>query len=343
LTGTIVTFGELMMRLTPPGFERILQTPFFHASFGGGEANVAVSLASFGLPAAFVTVLPDNAIADAAVAEMRKLSVDISRLARGPGRMGVYYLEQGISQRPSRVVYDRDCTALALASPHSIDWNSVLDRAAWFHITGITPGLSEAAARLTLNAVRAAKSKGVTVSCDLNYRKNLWRWGKAACEIMPEVVEQVDILIANEEDIQLCLGIGNDMDVHRANLEASRYEDLTASVLAKFPELRAVAVTLRESHSASHNGWSACINDRVGFYTSRKYDITHIADRVGAGDSFSAGLIYGMQELEDQKEALEFAVAASCLKHTIPGDFNRIGVAEVQSLLDNGGSGRVQR
>jgi 2-dehydro-3-deoxygluconokinase len=342
--GTTVTFGELMMRLAPPGFERILQTPVFHASFGGAEANVAVSLASLGLPAAFVTVLPaDNSIADAALAEMRKSGIDTSHVLRGRGRMGVYYLEPGVCQRPPKVLYDRDGTAIALASPQSIDWESTLKDAAWLHVTGITPAISESAACLTLSAARTARDKGITVSCDLNYRKSLWQWGKTASQVMPGIAEQADVLMANEEDVQLSLGMRHEVDVHGGTLETSGYRDLTESLLLKYPRVRAVAVTLRQSYSASHNGWSACLNDRSEFYTSRSYEITHIVDRVGAGDSFSAGLIFGLQKLDNYKDALEFAVAASCLKHSIPGDFNRLSLAEVQSLLDDGGSGRVQR
>lgn len=341
---TIVTFGEIMLRLAPPAFERILQTPSFRASFGGGEANVAVSLAAFGLPSALVTVLPeDNPIADATVAEMRKLGVDTSRIIRAKGRMGIYYLEPGVNQRPSKVVYDRDCSAFALAAPDCIDWNAMLEGAGWFHVTGVTPGISKAATCLTVEAVRAARQRGMVVSCDLNHRNNLWRWGKTASCVMPEIVSGVDILIANEEDIQLSLGIGKNIDVHAGMLDAAKYEDLTATVLSQYPSLKTVAVTLRESHSASCNGWSACMKTRTHFLTSRKYEITNIVDRVGAGDSFSAGLIYGLQQLPDQPKALEFAVAASCLKHSIPGDFNRLTVAEVFSLLNNGGSGRVQR
>jgi 2-dehydro-3-deoxygluconokinase len=344
MTGPTVTFGEVMLRLNPPGFERILQSPFFHASFAGGEANVAVSLASFGISAAFITVLPaDNPIADAAVAEMRKFGVDTSRVLRGKGRMGVFYLEAGASQRSSKVVYDRDGSAIAIASPDSIDWNSAFEGACWFHVTGITPAISESAACLTMTAVRAARDKGVMVSCDLNYRKNLWKWGKTAAEVMPGIAEHVDVLIANEEDLQLSLGMKDDMDIQAGALDAHRYEALTGAVLARFPEVKAVAVTLRESYSASHNGWSACLNNRSEFHTSRRYDIAHIVDRVGAGDSFAAVLIYGLQKLVDHKETLEFAVAASCLKHSIPGDFNRLSVGEVRALLDNGGSGRVLR
>ena len=341
---TTVTFGEIMLRLAPPGLERILQSPQFVATFGGGEANVAVALAGFGLPASYVTVLPPaNPIADACVAELRRFGVDTSKIVRAKGRMGVYYLESGANQRPSKVVYDRDNSSIALAKPGDIDWNAVLDGAGWFHITGITPALSASAADLALESVQAARAKGLTVSCDLNYRKNLWKWGKPAAEVMRQIVGFVDIAIANEEDCQMALAIQADVDVHSGALDRQQYSKLTDKVLGAFPNLKAIAITLRESKSASHNGWSACLNDRKQFLLSRHYDITHIVDRVGGGDCFAGGLIYGMQALEGPQEALEFAVAASCLKHSIPGDFNRFTVDEVKSLMKGGGSGRVQR
>jgi 2-dehydro-3-deoxygluconokinase len=338
-----VTFGEIMLRLAPPGLERFLQTPQFVATFGGGEANVAVTLAQFGAPAAFVTVLPANQIADACVAELRRFGVDTSRIVRGKGRLGIYYLEAGANQRPSKVIYDREFSAIALAKPGAIDWNATFAGAGWFHITGITPAISASAADLALEAVRAAKAKGLTVSCDLNYRKNLWKWGKPAAEVMREMVKSVDIAIANEEDVQMTLGISAEVDVHSGQLDTAQYEKLTKRVLEEFPTLQAIAITLRESHSASHNGWSACLNDRKEFLVSRSYQITHIVDRVGGGDSFAGGLIYGYQNLKTHAEALEFAVAASCLKHSVPGDFNRFTVDEVNGLLKGGGSGRVQR
>jgi 2-dehydro-3-deoxygluconokinase len=339
-----ITFGEIMLRLAPPGFERILQTPQFVATFGGGEANVAVALAQFGLPTAYVTVLPEkNPIADAIVAELRRFGVDTSTIVRGKGRVGIYYLEAGAVQRPSKVVYDRDHSAIALAKPGDIDWNRVFEGAGWFHISGITPAISASAADLALEAVRTAQEKGVTVSCDLNYRKNLWKWGKSAAEVMRELVKYVDIAIANEEDVQMALGIAAEVDVHSGELDRAQYEKLTKKVLAEFRNLKGIAITLRESRSASHNGWSACLNDGKEFLLSRHYDITPIVDRVGAGDSFAAGLIYGLQMLPKHQEALEFAVAASCLKHSIPGDFNRSTVEDVNALLKGGGSGRVQR
>jgi 2-dehydro-3-deoxygluconokinase len=339
-----VTFGEIMLRLAPPGHERFLQSPRFEATFGGGEANVATALSLFGLPAAFVTVLPDkNPIADAAISEIRRFGVDTSRIARGKGRMGIYFLEHGANQRPSRVVYDRESSALALAEPSSLNWDAILQDAGWFHITGITPALSSSAATFAVESVRMARQKGATVSCDLNYRKNLWKWGKAAVAVMPELVRHVDIVIANEEDVQMALGIQSDLRVDSGQVERSQYEQLSGQVLTEFPNLKAIAITLRESISASHNHWSACWNDRSQFRVSRRYDITHIVDRVGAGDSFAAGLIYGLQTLPNCQEALEFAVAAGCLKHSIPGDWARLTSEEVQALVKGGGAGRVQR
>jgi 2-dehydro-3-deoxygluconokinase len=339
----IVTFGEIMLRLAPPGFERFLQSPQFCATFGGGEANVAVALASFGLPASYVTVLPQNPIADAAVAELRRFGVDTAHVARGKGRVGIYYLEAGANQRASKVVYDRDFSAIALARPGDLNWDAIFEGAGWFHITGITPAISESAAALSRESVKKAREKGLTVSCDLNYRKNLWKWGRPAVDVMRELAQSIDIAIANEEDVQMALGIQAEVDVHSGKLDRAQYEKLTAKVLGEFSNLKAIAITLRESHSASHNGWAACLNDGKEFLVSRHYDITHIVDRVGGGDSFAGGLIYGMLSLPSHQEALEFAVAASCLKHSIMGDFNRSTVDEVKALLKGGGSGRVQR
>jgi 2-dehydro-3-deoxygluconokinase len=343
-TGRVVTFGEIMLRLAPPGFERFLQTPQFMATFGGGEANVAVALAALGAPAAFVTVLPDkHPVADAAIAELRRVGVDTSHIVRGKGRMGIYYLEAGANQRPSKVVYDRDSSAMALARPGSIDWGRVFDHAGWFHLTGITPAISASAAELSLEALRQARAAGLAISLDLNYRKNLWKWGKPAAEVMPELARLVDIVIANEEDVQMTLGLDAGVDVRSGKLDLRQYERLTGKVLDAFGNLRAVAITLRESKSASHNGWSACWNDRGEFLASQGYEITHIVDRVGGGDSFSGGLIYGLMHLGSPGEALEFATALSCLKHSVPGDFCRLSVEEVNALLREGGSGRVQR
>jgi 2-dehydro-3-deoxygluconokinase len=343
MTKPVVTFGEIMLRLAPPGFERFLQSPQFVATFGGGEANVAVTLGGFGIPARYVTVLPSNPIADAFLGELRRFRVDDSYIVRGKGRLGIYFVEPGANQRPSKVVYDREHSAIALAKPGDIDWAKTFDGAGWFHVTGITPAISQGAADLAIEAVKAARGAGLTVSCDLNYRKNLWKYGKTAKEVMTELFQYVDVGIANEEDCQKSLGIQVDVDVESGKLESEQYRQLTGKVLAAYPNLKMLAVTLRESKSASHNGWSACLNDRQAFLLSRHYEITHIVDRVGGGDSFAGGLIYGLLELGDHARALEFAVAASCLKHSIPGDFNRFSVDEVNALVKGGGSGRVQR
>jgi 2-dehydro-3-deoxygluconokinase len=333
-----------MLRLAPPGFERFLQTSRFVATFGGGEANAAVAVAGFGLPTAFVTVLPEkNALADAVIGELRRFGVDTSRIVRGKGRLGIYFVETGANQRPSKVIYDRENSAIALAKPGDIRLDSVFEGAGWFHITGITPAISATAADLALESVREARKRGITVSCDLNYRKNLWKWGKSVAEVMSELIKHVDVAIANEEDVQMTLGIKSDVDVQPGKLQHSQYEKLTGRVLSKFPNLKSIAITLRESKSASHNGWSACMNDGTKFMVSRAYEITHIVDRVGSGDTFAGALIYGMQQLPNSEAALEFAVAASCLKHCIPGDFQRCTVNEVEDLLKGDGSGRVQR
>jgi 2-dehydro-3-deoxygluconokinase len=340
----VVTFGEIMLRLAPPNLERILQTGTFVATFGGGEANVAVSLAHYGIPAAYVTVLPPNhPVADAAVAELRRFGVDTQHIARAAGRMGIYFLETGANQRASKVVYDRDQAAIALAPKGTVNWERAFDGATWFHITGITPALSQPAAELSFEAVSQARAKGLSVSCDFNYRKNLWKYGKKAPEVMRELVSFVDVGIANEEDCQRALGVNVDMDIESGALDVEKYRRMSDAVLREFPNLKMLAITLRESKSASHNGWSACLNDRREFLVSRKYEITHIVDRVGGGDAFAGGLIYGLLSLPSQQEALEFAVAASCLKHSIPADFNRFSADEVKALMQGGGSGRVQR
>jgi len=343
MNNKVVTFGEIMLRLAPPGFERFLQSPQFVATFGGGEANVAVTVAGFGLPASYVTVLPENPIADAMVAELRKFNVEIAHIKRAKGRVGVYYVEAGANQRASKVVYDREFSSISLAKPGDLEWNSAFAGADWFHISGITPAISASCAELALESVREAKRLGLQVSCDLNYRKNLWRYGKQPAEVMRDLMQHVDVAIANEEDVQMALGIAADVDVHSGHLDRSVYQSLTEQVLSEYPKLQSIAITLRESKSASHNGWSACMNNRKTFFVSRHYEITHIVDRVGGGDSFAGGLIYGLLTLSSAEEALEFAVAASCLKHSIPGDFNRFSVAEVQGLLKGDGSGRVQR
>jgi 2-dehydro-3-deoxygluconokinase len=340
----VVSFGETMLRLAPPGFERFLQSPQFVATFGGGEANVAVALAGFGNPARYVTVLPpNNPIADALIGELRRFGVDTSDVLRGPGRMGVYFVETGSNQRPSKVVYDRENSAIALAKPGAVDWGKAFAGAGWFHITGITPALSQSAAELSIESIRAARQAGLTVSCDLNFRKNLWKYGKTAQQVMSDLFRFVDIGIANEEDCQAALGIHADVDVSSGRLDQQSYRALAEKVLSAYPDLKMLAITLRESKSASHNGWSAVLHDRREFIASRHYEITHIVDRVGGGDSFAAGLIFGLLNLGTHADALEFAVAASCLKHSIPGDFSRVSKDEVEQLIKSGGSGRVQR
>jgi 2-dehydro-3-deoxygluconokinase len=339
----VVTFGEIMMRLKSPDHERLLQTPRLEATFGGAEANVAVSLAGMGVDVCFVTALPPNPLGDACIRELRGAGVDTSRIVRRGDRMGLYFVERGAVQRPSRVVYDRASSAIATAPPDAFDWDRIFEGADWFHISGITPALSASAAELSLRAVRAARERRVTVSCDYNHRAKLWRWGKPAPEVMREIVRHVDVGIANEEDCQKSLGIDIAVDVEAGELEVERYRTVADRVLEEFPNLQKQAITLRESRSADHNGWSAVLRDRSAFFRSRSYEITHIVDRLGGGDAFAAGLIYGLTAYENQQEALEFAVAASCLKHTIPGDFSRVGVDEIEALARGGGSGRVQR
>ena len=339
----VVTFGEIMLRLKALGSERLLQSPMLEATFGGGEANVAVSLANYGVDVAFVTVLPQNEMADACVAELRKFGVDTSKIKRASGRMGIYFLENGANQKPSKVIYDRSYSSISMAKPGDIDWNNVFEGATWYHITGITPAISESAAQLSLESVKIAKEMGLTVSCDFNYRGKLWKYGKTAVEVMSELVKFVDVGIANEEDCQKSLGITVDVDVESGKLNVDKYKELSSKVLKAFPNLKIMAITLRESKSADSNGWSACLNDGKTFYLSKKYDIDDIVDRVGAGDSFSGGLIYGMNKYENVEDALNFAVAASCLKHSIIGDFNRVTVKEVESLMGGEASGRVKR
>lgn len=338
-----LTFGEIMLRLKAPGQERLFQSPVLEATFGGGEANVAVSLANYGEDAAFLTVLPQNSVADSCIRQLRAFNVDTSRILRGEGRVGIYYLESGANQLPSKVVYDRAYSAIALAKPGDIDWDQAFDGVEWFHITGITPAVSESAMELSLEAVRSAKQRGITVSCDLNYRKNLWKYGRQAVEIMEELTKYVDIAIANEEDVQKSLGITVDVDVESGELDREKYRVLSDKVLQAYPHMQCIAITLRESHSADWNSWAACLNDRKRFYVSKKYEIRDIVDRVGGGDSFAGGLIYALNRYGDKQQALEFAVAASCLKHSILGDFNRMEAADVEKLMGGDGTGRVQR
>ena len=338
-----ITFGEVMLRLKSPGHERFFQNSMLEATFGGGEANVAVGLSRLGLNAAFVSAIPANPIGDSCVGELRKHGVDTSLIARQGDRLGIYFLESGANQRPSVVVYDRAHSAIAEMKPGDIDWDAIFEGATWFHISGITPAISQSSSELSLAAVKAAQAKGVTVSCDLNFRKKLWKYGKTAPEVMSELVKHVDIAIGNEEDCQKSLGINVDVDVESGELQADTYRVLTDKVLATYPNLKKIAVTMRESHSADYNGWSATLNNRDEFLVSQKYEITDIIDRVGGGDSFATGLIYGLNSLESDQKALEFAVATSCIKHSIPGDLPLVTVAEVENLLKSGGSGRVQR
>lgn len=339
----ILTFGEIMLRLKPPHHERLFQGLMLEATFGGGEANVAVSLANFGLDVAYLTILPKNGIGDSCVQELRKFDVDTTRIQRGEGRMGIYFIEPGANQLPSKVIYDRAYSSIALAKPGDVDWDRAFDGISWFHITGITPAISESAMLLSMEAVKNANKKRITVSCDLNYRKNLWKYGKEASEVMTELVKYVDIAIANEEDCQKTLGIKVDTDVESGVLDVSKYEALSEHVLESYPGLKMIAITLRESRSADMNGWAACLNDREHFYLSKNYMINDIVDRVGGGDAFAAGLIYGINGFENKQDALEFAVAASCLKHSVIGDFNRVSVKDAEHLMGGDASGRVQR
>ena len=339
-----LTFGEIMLRLKAPHQERFFQSPMLEATFGGGEANVAVSLANYGQDVSFLTLLPKNAIADECVKELRKFGVDTNRIVRtDKGRLGIYYLEGGANQLPSKVVYDREYSAIALARPGDIDWDKAFEGIGWFHITGITPAISETAMELSLESVKEAKKRGITVSCDLNFRKNLWKYGKKASEVMGELARYVDVAIANEEDVQKSLGITTDVVVESGSLDRAKYKALGDKVLAAYPNMKMIAITLRESKRADSNGWAACLNDREKFYESRRYEINDIVDRVGGGDSFAGGLIYGLTAYDDRQKALEFAVAASCLKHSILGDFNRVSVSDVEKLMGGDGTGRVQR
>ncbi|MHA1794338.1 MAG: PfkB family carbohydrate kinase [Promethearchaeota archaeon] len=341
----VVTLGEIMLRLKSPGHERLLQSPLLEATFGGGEANVAVSLANFGVPARFVTALPDNLLGDATVAFLRSMNVDTSCIIRQGKRLGIYFLEVGSGPRSSLVIYDRTHSSIFEASTSDFDWDTIFKDASWFHITGITPALSKNCAELAIHAVQFAKKNKIKVSCDLNYRKKLWKYGKTAPEVMREITSNVDIIIANEEDIQKSLGMTLDQQIGGVSLSREKYERLGNSVLNEFPNVETIAITLRESFSADHNDWSAmCITrkDRKALY-SRKYQLKDIVDRVGGGDSFAAGFIYGLKEGMKIQDALEFGVAASALKHTIVGDCNRVRISEVKRLVEGNAFGRVQR
>jgi len=339
----VVTLGEIMLRLKSPGFERMFQSPMLEATFGGAEANVAASLAQFGVDARFVSAIPDNNIGDACIASLRSFGVDTSMVKRQGERLGVYFLENGANQRPSRVTYDRAGSSISTARPSDFDWDAIFEDADWFHISGVTPAISASAAELSMAAALAARERGLTVSCDYNYRKNLWRYGKKAPEVMRELVACAHVGIANEEDCQKALGIEVDVDVHVGYLGHDKYRVLAERVLDEFPNLKRQIITLRESHSADRNGWSAVLHNRRDFLSSQHYEITDIVDRVGGGDSFAAGVIYGLRAYGDDLRALEFAAAASCLKHSILGDVNRVSAAEVEALVAGDASGRVQR
>jgi len=337
----VVTFGEIMLRLAPQGYNRFVQEQNFGATYGGGEANVAVSLANFGIDAAFVTKLPKHEIGQAAVNSLRQYGVDTLKITRGGSRVGIYFLEKGASQRPSKVIYDRANSAIALATAADFDWNAIFGGVSWFHFTGITPAISDNAAAITLDAVKTAKAKGLTVSCDLNYRKNLWSKEKAG-EVMAKLMPFVDLCIANEEDAADVFGIhAKNSDVTSGSISREGYKEVAKALTDRF-KFKKVAITLRESISANDNNWAAMYFCDNNFYFSKKYAV-HIVDRVGGGDSFGAGLIYANLKGFSPQESVEFAVAASCLKHSIEGDFNHVSVDEVQKLAGGDASGRVQR
>ena len=343
----IVTFGEIMLRLATPGYLRFSQANELSATFGGGEANVAVSLANYGMEASFVTRLPENDIAVACVKDLRKNGVLTDHIIYGGERLGIYFLETGAVARASKVIYDRAYSSISEIQPGMIDWDRVFEGADWFHWTGITPAISQGAADVCLEAIRAANCLGVTVSCDLNYRKNLWKYGKRADEVMPALVEGCDIILGNEEDAEKVFGIkpeGFDATATAGRVDAAKFESVCRQLMARFPRARKVIITLRGSINANHNTWGGVLFDGQRLYESARYDITHIVDRVGGGDSFMGGLIYGLLTYEgDDQRALDFAAAASCLKHTIYGDYNQVTVKEVENLMRGDGSGRVAR
>ena len=344
---TVITFGEIMLRLSTPGYLRFGQARQFDATFGGGEANVAVSLANYGVDAKFITRLPENDIAKACIKDLRSYGVDTSGIIYGGDRVGIYFLETGAVARPSKVVYDRANSSIATIQPGMIDWKKVFEGADWFHWTGITPALSQGAADVCLEAIKAANALGVTVSCDLNYRKNLWKYGKTAGEVMPALVEGCDIILGNEEDADKVFGIkpeGFDVTATGGAIDQGRFRSVGEQLMKRFPRAKKVIITLRGSINANHNTWGGVLWDGARLYESPRYDITHIVDRVGGGDSFMGGLIYGLLSYPgDDQKALNFAVAASCLKHTIFGDYNQVTVAEVENLMKGDASGRVAR
>lgn len=343
----IVTFGEIMLRLATPGYLRFSQCNELSATFGGGEANVAVSLANYGMETEFVTRLPENDIAEACIKDLHKQGVSTHHILRGGERMGIYFLETGAVSRGSKVIYDRAHSAIAEIEKGMIDWKEVLNGATWFHWTGITPAISQGAADVCLEAIKAANELHIPVSCDLNYRKNLWKYGKSAAEVMPEMVAGCDIILGNEEDAEKVFGIkpeGFDVTATGGAIDSSKFESVCTQLMQRFPKAKKVIITLRGSINANHNTWGGVLYDGKQLLRSKRYDITHIVDRVGGGDSFMGGLIYGLLSYpQDDQRALEFAVAASCLKHTIYGDYNQVTVKEVETLMKGDGSGRVAR
>lgn len=341
----VVTFGEIMLRLSPPGFLRFGQARSFDVSFGGGEANVSVSLANYGVATDFVTRLPKNDLGDACIACLGSHGVGTGKIVRGGDRIGIYFLENGAVQRGSKVIYDRDGSSIATVEKGMIDWDNVFEDADWFHWTGITPAISKGLCEVCLEGIVKAKAKGMTVSCDLNYRAKLWTWGKKAGEVMPELVKNCDIAVGNEEDAEKVFGIkAPDTDVAAGKVEAEKYRFVAEELTRKFPDLKLIAITLRGSVSASHNTWSGILYEGGRLHVGPRFNITHIVDRVGGGDAFAGGLIYGLRTYGDGfRKALDFAVAASCLKHSVVGDFNGVTIEEVEKIMSGETSGRVSR
>ena len=341
----VVTFGEIMLRLATPGYLRFNQANTLNATFGGGEANVAVSLANYGIPVDFVTRLPKNDIAESCIMDLKCYGVNTENIVRGGDRLGIYFLETGAVSRGSKVVYDRAHSAIAEIKPGMIDWDKVFKGVRWFHWTGITPAISQGAADVCLEAIQKANDKGITVSCDLNFRKNLWKYGKSAAEVMPALVAGTDVVLGNEEDAAMVLDVHPEgVDVTKGHVEGAAYESVSRQIMKTFPRCKMVITTLRGSINANHNSWAGVLWDGKKLYESRQYEITHIVDRVGGGDSFMGGLIYGLLTYtDDHQKALDFAVAASCLKHTTYGDYNLATVDEVEKLMGGDASGRVAR
>jgi len=340
----VVTFGEIMLRLATPQNLRFSQSISFDATFGGGEANVAISLANYGIPVEFVTRIPMNDIGEACIMTLKKYGVGTVYILRGGERLGIYFLEKGSVNRSSKVIYDRTFSSISQIEKEMIDWNIIFKDANWFHCTGITPAISQCAADACLEAITKANEKGITISCDLNFRKNLWKYGKSAKEVMPALVEKCDIILGNEEDAEMALGIKPEgVDVTAGQVEAEAYLSVSKKIIRQFPKVKKVITTLRGSISADHNTWSGVLYNGNAFLKAPTYNITHIVDRVGGGDAFMGGLIYGLLTYNNDQKALNFAVAASCLKHTIYGDFNLVTVEEVEKLMSGDATGRVSR